>query len=260
MVVKAGLRTMAIRIRADGYSNPSAQDILRRAVSERRNRAAGWLPIEPFVTISRQPATGADSLPARLALRLNDGETARWSVWDHTLIKRVSAVADIGRRLERMIVDEAESWMQELADGYVIGLERCDAAEFAVYQRVTAAIRSLAGAGKVIIVGRGGMFVTHGMANGIRIRVVAPMGHRIRCMAEEFGLSTREAAERVAEADHDRDVFFHRYWPGRVVAQDAFTTTFNAAEMTIDDMVESVLSVLRARQDVRPREAYLKLA
>ncbi|HUB26418.1 MAG TPA: cytidylate kinase family protein [Tepidisphaeraceae bacterium] len=249
-----------MRLITDGYSKRSAQDLLREAVCQWKNADRGLRPAEPFVTISRQPSTGVDALPGRLAMRLKHEQSGDWSIWDHSLISKTSSAPDIARGLERVIAEQPEGWMQELADGYVIGLERCNPAEFTVYRRVTAAIRSLAAAGRVIIVGQGGMFVTHGMQSGIRVRIVAPIEHRIQCMADEFELTRDEAAGRVAQADHGRDVFFHRYWPGRVVTPEAFAATFNTAEMSIDDIVEGIVSILRARQAMRARKAHLRLA
>jgi cytidylate kinase len=227
------------------------------ALERPRGAVSGF---RPFVTISRQSATGADSLPARLALRLNHDESGDWSVWDHPLVEKVSAECGIAQRIIDLMIEQPDNWLQELADGYVIGQERCNAQEFCVYKRVSIAIRGLATAGNAIIVGRGGMFVTHGMPNGIRIRVIAPMDYRIRRLAEEQGVSPREAADRIAAADHNRDVFFHRYWPGKVLTPEAFSLTFNAAEMSVDDMVESIVPAIHARESSRRKQGFLRLA
>jgi len=260
LMVEAHERNMKLRLANDGFGLAPAQKALSDAIYALGLPPGAARQSRPFVTISRQPATGADTLPARLALLLNQDDQGEWSVWDHQLIEKVSAESGIAKRILDMLEEQPDSWLQELADGYVIGQERGTAAEFCVYKRVCVAIRALATAGNAIIVGRGGMFVTDGIAGGFRVRVVAPMDYRVRRMAAEFNLPTWEAARRVAEVDQIRDGFFHRYWPGKVIVPEAFAMTLNAADMSVDEMVQSIVPAIHARESARLNQGFLRLA
>ena len=71
--------------------------------------------------------------------------------------------------------------------------------KFKVYRRVASTIRALAGAGRAVIVGRGGAFITADLAAGIHVRIVAPAEFRVREMARRLGISADAAADVVRE-------------------------------------------------------------
>jgi len=56
-----------------------------------------------FVTVSRQPGTGADLLSHQLAQRLNEQEGANWTAWDRELIDKVAKEQGITTDILEMI-------------------------------------------------------------------------------------------------------------------------------------------------------------
>lgn len=201
-----------------------------------------------FITVSRQPGAGAISFSHRLAERLNQDDQKDWSAWDRELVDKVSAETGIARELIEMIPNRRHNWLDDLLQGFSVNQTPQDVMEFRAYKRVVMTIRALAAAGHAIIVGQGGAFITEGMPASIHLRLVAPLEYRIRCTAEFEKLSLHEATARIAEIDQRRSEFFRRYWPNKINAPETFTITLNSGVLSVDEMVECVLPVIRIRQ------------
>jgi hypothetical protein len=110
-------------------------------------------------------------------------------------------------------------------------------------------IRALATAGHAIIVGQGGTFITQEMPMAIHLRLVAPLEHRIKYTAARDNLSLHNAAARIVKIDQRRAEFYRRYWPGKRVAPQTFTMTLNSAELSVDEMLQVVLPLVRSREN-----------
>jgi Cytidylate kinase-like family len=229
----------------------AAQNVLKAAIYDWNNPFGAYSKsvIPAFVTVSRQPYAGGISFSHHLAARLNEMESGnQWSAWDHELIEKVSASEGIEEHIIEMITQRPHTWLDDLLEGFSNTPEATRTSEFRVYKRVAMAIRALAAAGHAIIVGQGGVFVTSRMQAGIHLRLVAPLEFRMKSMADQLHLPLYEAAERIEEAEHNRETFLKRYWPGKSIGPESFTMTLNAGEMSVEDMVECVVPIILRRE------------
>lgn len=204
-----------------------------------------------FVTVSRQPGTGADSFAHRLAQRLNEVGGPHWTAWDRELLEKVSAEQGISKEILKIIDERPHSWMDSLLQDLAIEDDTPEAIEVRARKHIMMAVRALAAAGHAIIVGQGGVFVTEGMPGGIHVRLVAPLDHRIKYIAERDKISADTAAKHIANTEHNRAWFYRRYWPSRSMAPETFMVTLNSAELSVDEQVECVLALIRKRESAR---------
>jgi cytidylate kinase len=214
-------------------------------------------PPPVFVTVSREPGAGAITFSHRLAERLNALMPARdvepgggppaWSAWDRELVEKVAQETGITRSVIEKIEERPHSWLDDFFQGFSQSGESLPAAEVQAFKRIALAVRALATAGHAIIVGQGGAFVTRGMAGGVHVRLVATLEQRIKLASSTYNLSPNKAAARIREIEHNRTAFFHRFWPGKVLTPEMFTMTLNAGEMSLDELVECVLPIIRSR-------------
>jgi cytidylate kinase len=205
-------------------------------------------PERVFVTVSRQPGAGAISFSHRLAERLNQNGPSDWSAWDRELVAKVSTERGIAQEIIEMIPNRHHNWLDDLLQGFAISPNPPDVVEIRAYKQVATVIRALATAGHAIIVGQGGNFITEGMPAAIHLRLVAPLEHRIKCTAEHDKILLHEAAAQLVDIDQRRAEFYRRYWPGKVIAPEAFTMTLNSAELSLDELVESAFAVIQVRE------------
>jgi cytidylate kinase len=235
--------------RLPGSGLEPAEKILRAAIHSwnRSGERAGDHPPRVFVTVSRQPGAGGISFSHKLAERLNREGSGNWAAWDRELVEKVSAEHGIAREILEMIPNRRHNWIDELLQSFSVSSSPTDFEEVRAYKRMVMTIRALATAGHAIIVGQGGAFITEEMPAAIHLRLIAPLEHRIKYAAERDGLTLHEAAAKIVETDKRRAEFYRRYWPGKATAPEAFTMTLNSAELSVDELVECVLPLVRIR-------------
>jgi hypothetical protein len=195
----------------------------------------------PFITIARQIGAECPSLPKRLAEELNEcgRGVVNWSHWDQELIERVSAESHIPAEFFAAMETSAHSWVDDILSGIAGRPE-----ELAIFHRVKETVRRLAACGHVILVGHGSTYMTQDLAGGLRIRLIAPMDYRINTLASQSGLSLRGATRSIRHLDKRRKKFFARYWPGRPLAPEGFTATFNIVELDEEKMIRAIMAML----------------
>ncbi len=116
--------------------------------------------------------------------------------------------------------------------------------ELSIYRRVASTIRALAKAGRVIIVGRGGAFITRDLPGGVHIRLVAPLRLRIETMCQTHGYSLAQATDYVRNTDAARERFCRQHFPSAMFSAEEFDITFNTSNLTMDSIVDCLLPML----------------
>ena len=213
----------------------------------------------PFVTVSRQADAGGRTLARALADRLNrDDPSGRpWTVWDHDLVEKVAREEHIPVSLVESL--EAEGPHRSMFQDFLASLsaknDAADLDEFQVYRRVARATRTLARAGRAVIVGCGGVYATFDLPGGVHVRLVAPLEHRIGRMAQAWQTSQEEAAREVHRLDRYRETFHRRYWHDKALLPEIFTLTINSARVDEDRMVECVVPLIPKSAPVAARGA-----
>jgi cytidylate kinase len=237
-----------------GKTIESAQQVLNAALfafDHSSDADPSRRAVRPFVTVSRQPGAGAISFSHHLADRLNQNGAKDWLAWDRELVEKVSAEHGIDKEIIQTISTRRHNWLIDILESFSVSHDPGDVTEARAYKRVIMTVRALAAAGHAILVGRAGAFITKGMPGAVHLRLVAPLEYRIRQVAEREQISIHEAGAWIADAEQARSDFYRRYWPGQPLKPENYTLTLNAAELSLDEMVECVLPIVRARQSCR---------
>lgn len=218
--------------------------------------------LRPFITISRQIGTGGDTFAQMLVERLNRIAAARtaaiespegplnviaphiWRGFDRELIEQIAADAHLSAHIIESLENASHTWIEEFFAGLGHS-DRGNPSELAIFKRVVATVRVLAHAGRVVLVGLGGVFITRNLPGGIHIRVTAPLDFRVHALARQHNLGEVEARARVRTVDENRHAFYRKYWPGQSLAPELFHMVLNAGVMTEEQMVDCILPLLR---------------
>jgi cytidylate kinase len=197
----------------------------------------------PFITISRQAGGGGWTLARRLAERLNElsGQEPPWTCWERELVEKVAADHNLSQTLIESLEEPSHSWLVSFFAGMSFSAAPD---ELTVFRRVAATIRALAQAGRVIIVGRGGVWITRGMPGGIHIRLIAPLSWRVRFMQRQWKVSADEAEARVLEMERRREAFYKQFFPREVMGPEVFALTLNTALIAEDKLVDCILPLV----------------
>lgn len=204
-------------------------------------------PVIPFITISREVGAGGWTLAQMLvdALNASDPGEQQWTCWDRELVEKVAGDFKLSTRLIESLDTRQHSWLTDFFSSLSFAGGPDSADELQVFRKVAATVRALAQTGRVVLVGRGGMFLTRHMPGGIHIRLVAPLQQRIGNVARLMGYTQTMAANYVRDTTRARDAFFKRYWPNEHLTPETFALTINTATVSPEACVQIITDVLK---------------
>ncbi|MEX0885797.1 MAG: cytidylate kinase-like family protein [Phycisphaeraceae bacterium] len=207
-------------------------------------RRPGRVKPQPFVTISREAGAGGHSIEDRLVARLReiDQHDPPWTGFDKELGEMLAGESELYRTLVDTLGEDTRSWFREVFAN--LTSSSATDSEFAIYRKVAEAMRALAEHGRVVLIGRGGVFITRSMPGGVHVLLVAPEEDRIEHLARRRGISEAAAAEEVRRVDASRAAFYKKYWWDRPVGPASFTVTFNTAVSTDQQIVDAILPLI----------------
>jgi cytidylate kinase len=107
----------------------------------------------------------------------------------------------------------------------------------------------MAADGNVIIVGRGGVAITHDIARSLHIMLEAPLEWRTVRIAENFKISEEEARKAAIDVDKKRKEF-REYFQGKESDYTRFDLTINCMSFSIEEIVHIILKVAEIRKFV----------
>jgi cytidylate kinase len=105
----------------------------------------------------------------------------------------------------------------------------------------------MASEGNVIIVGRGGVAITHDIPKSLHILLEAPIDWRSLRVAENYKLSFEEARKSAIEVDKKRKEF-REYFQGKDTDYTRFDLTINCMAFSIEEIVHIILKVAEIRK------------
>ncbi len=108
-------------------------------------------------------------------------------------------------------------------------------------------IRNMAIEGNVIIVGRGGVAITHDIPKSLHINLDAPLKWRIVRIAEKYQVSFEEAEKVIHDIDKKRKQF-REYFEGKNSDYTWFDLTFNCMTLSVDEIVKIIVKAIEARK------------
>jgi cytidylate kinase len=214
----------------------------------RERDVSGKRTDQPFVTISRQAGAGGEEVMQKLIKRLRERDRAepQWTGFDRELVEKVAEDHKLAKFLIESLEDHEYNWLRDVLHG--LGASRDWPSDVAIYHRVAKTVWALAQAGRVVIVGRGGVFLTEGLPGGVHIRLVASFEHRVQRYAEAEGIDLRQAERKVRELENRRAAFYRRFWPKRPLEPETFTATFNTGKLSDEQIVEAIVAMLAGLQ------------
>lgn len=157
---------------------------------------------KPSVTISREFGCGgypaAEELQAILEKRTNEP----WAIMDKALLQEV---AKDPRLLEGVLAKLGEK--SRIVEEIVSTLSPRWMTEKDYYNLLCRQIISLAGAGNVIIVGRGASIVTQSLDNCYHFRLFGSLKFKVDYLSKRLSLTREKTEELVHEKQKERDTF-----------------------------------------------------
>lgn len=201
----------------------------------------------PFVTISRQAGVGGHALAEVIvdvfSSQAEDDLFGDWMVYDRALCEMVGSDPRYASSLDSLLDEEYRS----KGNDFFHQMVRSTLDQKQVMNRVFLAVRTVAGMGKGVIVGRAGSHVTRDMPQGVSLRVVAGEDERVRRAMANHGLSEREARSSGAKRDAGRSRLLKVHFGVDIDDPTGYDATFNAGVVTFEEIAECAVALVRSR-------------
>ncbi len=158
----------------------------------------------PALTLSRETGSRGSAI-ARLVADSMAAKACppggKWPVFDKAIVGRALEEHGLAADLETYVPEDKVRLFRSAFEE-MLGLH--PPADDLV-KATNETVRCLARLGNVVIIGRGGNFLTDRMPNVLRVRIVAPLPARVLRIRERFQLTETEATEFVRRSDKARE-------------------------------------------------------
>jgi cytidylate kinase len=179
-----------------------------------------------------------------LAERLG-GETDNshsWAVFDENLIEAMLQASQLSPLIASYLPEGSVFEIDALV-GEILGLHPN---LWGLIQKTDRLTRELARKGGAIFVGRGAVFSTSGVANGVHVRLVAPQEHRARRTAERFNISLDAAAAYNKQQNAAHRAYVKKIFNARGPDPIAYDLVINTARVPLLEAAGLITSVVHA--------------
>ena len=208
----------------------------------------------PVVTISRECGCSAKGIAMKLAKILSGysyhAETkteVEWRWISKEIIEESASELHLdSEKIRSVFLREKKIRLEEVKTAFSTE-KMYDADDQRVIDTVSNVILDFIYKGHFIIVGRGGVALTHGMPNSLNIKLEAPLEWRISQIMKNSNLSKADARDYVLSIDQQRDLFIEHI-AGREINSCDYDVVFNYATLKDDPIVDAIICILRNRE------------
>jgi cytidylate kinase len=187
--------------------------------------------IKPFITVSREAGSGGKLVAKKLAKALGFG------FYDDELIDLTAKKANLRRRVVARLDERERTFVSDLMHK-LLNPEYVHSQTY--IKSLCEVVEALSIGGGVVILGRGGNFITS-QDSGLHIRVVAPFWTRVNYTVCYEKRSMRDAKKRVKEYDRERKEFIKQYFDKNPSNPEYYDLVLNTENLTIDEAVAAGL-------------------
>ena len=208
----------------------------------RRKKEIEEAHIWPLITISREYGSLGAKLAAMLAQHLE------WTCWDQEIVHELAQHSDAPETLFASLDEQRRDTISSLIDSLLYGNE---VTERVYLRQLMHVVHTISHHGKAVVVGRGAHYILNGQ-EALRVRVVAPLSHRIQGLTERKGIDEAEAREEIVRVDAQRADFMQYHYDRDIKDAHGFDLVINVENLSAESAVKLIINAYNARFGQNP--------
>jgi len=193
----------------------------------------------PTITISREFGCEAYPMAERLQELLEKRTGEKWALMDKRLLEEVARNHNLSEELFKGLGEKLRL-VEEMMATFTPRWKT----EKDYYRLLCRQIVSLANGGNVIIVGRGGAFVTQPMKNCHHFRLFASPKFKAHSIAKRLGIPAAEAEDLVTKKQQQRDKFIRDFLDRDARDLSVYHLVFNNDKNSPEQMARTVMEYM----------------
>lgn len=218
-------------------------DLLKYASDRIQQESERGMEAGPVITLSREYGCPAKIVAGRLAEELTrkmfvKGKDVKWKFVTKEIMAESAKALEIDpEKIKYVFEYEQKSTLDAIISAQ---FNKYYKSERKIMNTVAKVIRNMAFEGNVIIVGRGGVAITHDIPKSLHVNLEAPMEWRIMRISETYKISPDEAKKTAIDIDRKRREF-REYFQGKGTDYTRFDLSINSMSFTIEEIVHIIL-------------------
>lgn len=189
-----------------------------------RNLGESQFP-HPFLTVAREPGSGGAPIARAVAQKLG------FACVDEQIIDDIALSTKKRKEVVKAVDEKARSRIEDIVHS-LINPEYIDDMKYVT--ELTKVLLSYAHRGRVVIVGRGGNYITP-FAKGLHVNITAPYEVRVQRAMQFEGFSRSRAEEVIASVEVERKNFVRQYLQHEPDKINAYDISINTALFNVDN-------------------------
>lgn len=113
-------------------------------------------------------------------------------------------------------------------------------------ETLTSVIRTIAGKGAVVILGRGSQLILRDWPASLHVLVTAPLEERVRTLCARDHLEPADASRRIQESDRGRAAFHRKFFKADVNDPCLYDLVVRLPRVTVETASELIVTAVRA--------------
>jgi len=192
------------------------------------------------IALSREAGTHGTQIANEVANRLG------WLVYDRELLEKIAQEMGIRTSLLESVDEKRMGWLQECIQEFM-SVPTVTASAFTKHLIQT--VLALGAHGDCVIVGRGASFLLP-LESTLRVRLVAPLEHRITVKSQQLGISPQEASAQIEGTDRNRIKFVRDHFQKDTTDPHHYDLVLNTLTFSVVECADLILEALNRRQKV----------
>jgi cytidylate kinase len=204
----------------------------------------------PVITISRLTGCDGREVAAELVAQLNMRyNTNRWKWVDKDIIYH--AAHELKTDTNRVETYYQGLGMTDISQ-MIMAFSGSFVTDSSVKKAIKEVVTSIARDGYAVIIGRGGVSITHDMANALHVRLVAPIYWRVQNVMKKKGMIIEKAEEYVIQTDEKRNRLIVDFLDKKPQSIDfLFDVTLNRSSFTLEQISSLILTMYETKLGVK---------
>lgn len=192
----------------------------------------------PFVTVSRETGARGTSIGKAIAAnmdKMDKPQVCPWILFDKNLVEEIFneyTFSGIDSLLPEKKFSEIQGLFEELFGLHPTKREM-------VY-KIGDAIKKFAKMGNVVIIGRGGAYLTKHYSNGLHLRFIGSVERRTKVIMAKFNMERRHAEDYIRNEDKQRENYVRKLYGIDIRDPHNYDMVINTDNFTDREVVELV--------------------
>jgi cytidylate kinase len=202
----------------------------------------------PVITITRQHGCPAKRVAQKLTEILStkkdrEGITHEWKWYSKEILDESARQLQLDPEKIKYVFEYGK---KGLLEDFFSSFSNYYQSDRKIRVTIGKVIRDIAIQGHVIIIGRGGIAITHDIPNSLHISLEAPLEWRAAMVSQKYNISLEEAKETAIDIDKKRKEF-RDFFQGKNNDYTFSDITINCMSFSIDEIANLISRIVEIR-------------